>query len=77
MGAYGGTAQASIPPYDWALLADSNNDGLVNFTDLRYVTENWLSALPDSMGNFNRDGIIDFADFALLADEWLKETSWH
>jgi hypothetical protein len=26
MGAYGGTAQASIPPYDWALLADSNND---------------------------------------------------
>ncbi|MHC4361042.1 MAG: right-handed parallel beta-helix repeat-containing protein, partial [Planctomycetota bacterium] len=29
MGAYGGTAEASIPPYDWTLLADLTNDGIV------------------------------------------------
>ncbi|MHC4115847.1 MAG: right-handed parallel beta-helix repeat-containing protein [Planctomycetota bacterium] len=50
MGAYGGTAEASIPPYDWTLLADLTNDGIVNLNrdgvinmpDLALLVEDWL-----------------------------------
>ena len=33
MGAYGGTAQASMPPHAWALLADLTNNGTVDLVD--------------------------------------------
>ena len=34
MGVYGGTAEASMPPYGWALLADLTNDGIVNLSGI-------------------------------------------
>jgi hypothetical protein len=66
-----------VPPHNWALLADINNDGTVNYFDLSYLTDAWLVIENEQLTDFNRDGIVNFADFALLADEWLKETSWH
>jgi hypothetical protein len=77
IGAYGGTNQASIPPYDWSLCADADNDGTVNFVDLDRITSNWLVSGSELTEDLNRDGIVNLADFALLANEWLKETSWH
>jgi len=77
MGAYGGTSEASIPPYDWVLLGDLTNDGLVGFDDYAFQTTDWLRSVPYQPGDLNRDGIVDLEDLFLLADDWLKQTVWH
>jgi len=80
MGAYGGTAQASIPPHGWAILSDLTNDGIVDFSDLENWTEDWLNnslPLTNKPGDLDRNKIVDFFDFALFAQDWLKQTSWH
>ena len=77
MGAYGGTAEASIPPYDWAFLADLNNDGTVNLKDYSYQSADWLESDDCQPGDLNRDGVIDMNDIALLVEDWLKYTSWY
>ncbi len=76
MGAYGGTAQASMPPYDWALLADLTNDGTVNFEDFAGQATDWLETENKQPGDLNRDGTVDINDVALFVDDWLKQTSW-
>jgi len=80
MGAYGGTPQASMAPYNWALLGDLNNDGKVAFEDLDEQVEDWnwlrmrnLSLRP---GDLNRDGIVNMVDFTALAKDWMQETDW-
>ncbi len=77
MGAFGGTAEASIPPYDWALLGDLTNDGIVDLKDYAYQAADWLSSADSQPGDLNRDGLIDIDDLALLVDDWLAQTSWH
>jgi hypothetical protein len=76
MGAYGGTAQASMPPYNWSLLADLTNDGKVNFIDLSHLTENWLCDNNEIPGDLNREGVVNMFDFAFFAKDWLKRTSF-
>lgn len=76
MGAYGGTAEASIPPYDWVLLGDLTNDGTVDYEDLAGQTEDWLTSDNEQPGDLNRDGIVNMTDFALLARDWLQMTDW-
>jgi hypothetical protein len=76
MGAYGGTNQASMPPHDWALSADLNNDGTVNFVDFAYQTQDWLTTAPEQPGDVNRDRVLNMMDLALLAEGWLKMTVW-
>jgi len=77
MGAYGGTAQASMPPYDWALLADLTNDGIVNFEDFAHQADDWRQNQPEQPGDLDRNGLIDFADLRLLGEDWLKQTTWY
>ena len=77
MGAYGGTAQASMPPYGWALLGDMSNDGTVDYEDLAGQLEDWLTTASQQPGDLNRDGTVNMADFALLAQDWLAKTSWY
>ena len=77
MGAYGRTEQASMGPYDWALLADMNNDGTIDFTDLGFWTQDWLNNSFDSPGDLDRNTFVDFADYALLVDLWNRQTIWH
>ncbi|MBN1393309.1 MAG: hypothetical protein JW947_10990, partial [Sedimentisphaerales bacterium] len=77
MGVYGGTAEASIPPYDWVLLADLTNDGLVSLTDYAYQAADWLNSADNQPGDLNRDGLIDTNDLALLTEDWLAQTSWY
>ncbi len=76
MGAYGGTAEASMPPYDWALLGDLSNDGTVDYVDLAGQMEDWLTSANEQPGDLNRDGVVNMTDFALLAKDWLKQTTW-
>ena len=77
MGAYGGTIEASMAPYDWALLADLTNDGTGDWKDFAHTASNWLTTAEERAGDLNRDGVVDLADLALLADDWLKQTTWH
>ncbi|MHC4574429.1 MAG: choice-of-anchor Q domain-containing protein [Planctomycetota bacterium] len=76
MGAYGGTGQASMPPHGWALLADLNNDGIVNWPDLGRQLEDWLSTASERPGDLNRNGFIDWVDYSMLADEWMQVADW-
>jgi parallel beta-helix repeat protein/predicted outer membrane repeat protein len=76
MGAYGGTAQAGIPPYDWALLADLNNDGAVDWLDFVCTGSDWLKTAPHQPCDLNRNGDVNPADLDLFADDWLKTTIW-
>jgi hypothetical protein len=77
MGAFGGTAEASIPPYDWALLSDATNDGISDLDDLDVLSSLWMNTGDQLYADFNRDEIVDLFDFALLAQDWLAQTSWH
>ena len=77
MGAYGDTEQAGMPPYNWALLADLTNDGIVDFVDLAHQAKDWLNSGDCQPGDFNRDSLIDISDLALLVEDWLKQTSWY
>ena len=76
MGAYGGTAQASMAPYNWALLGDLSNDGTVAHEDLIGQAEGWLTSASLHPGDLNRDGIVNMADFAAFARDWLQQTDW-
>lgn len=91
-GAYGGTNQASIPPYDWAILSDINNDGVMNLEDFAYFANRssfylqpglrwWDSGWHDystifTPADLDRNRIVDLYDLTLLADDWLKTSSW-
>jgi len=90
MGAYGGTNQASMAPrylpvvgapersgvFDWALLADLNNDRSVNYVDLAGQAEYWLKNASEQPGDLNRDGLVDMRDFAALAVNWRQVAGW-
>jgi len=77
MGAYGGTAEASMPPYDWAILGDLTNDGLVNLEDFAFQAADWLNSADQQPGDLNRDSLIGISDLVLLVEDWLKQTTWH
>jgi len=71
MGAYGGTAQASMSLSEAGNIADLNNDDVVNYVDMRLFAEKWLwerVLLPEDL---DRGGAVDFADFAIFAENWL------
>lgn len=78
MGTYGGTAEASMPPHNWAVLADFTNDGIVDFFDLKNWAENWLKSSPPlaRVSDLDRNGIVDFFDFVLFAQDWSAQTTW-
>ncbi|MHC4184374.1 MAG: right-handed parallel beta-helix repeat-containing protein [Planctomycetota bacterium] len=77
MGAHGGTQEASMPPYGWALLPDLTNDGLVDSADLAHWVQYWLSNGGEWPADLDRNGTVDMLDFALFAQDWFLETSWH
>ncbi len=77
MGAYGGTNEASLPPHNWAILADITNDGIVDYNDLAVFSQLWLKTGTNNPADFDRNMAVNFADFAALANDWLRQTSWH
>ena len=76
IGAYGGTTEASMPPYDWALLGDLTNDGTVGYEDLAGQIEDWLTSANEQPGDLNRDGLVNMEDFSRLAENWQQVTDW-
>ena len=73
MGAYGGTTEASMSLSNVGNKADFNNDGMVGFTDLKSLIDNWLRDQILLSADIDRDGIVNFTDFATFAGDWL----WH
>ncbi len=76
MGAYGGTAEASMAPHGWALLADLNNDGITNRLDLKALVEDWLRSESGLPADLSRDGLVNGIDFSLMAGEWEQTANW-
>ncbi len=76
MGAYGGTAEASMAPPGRALLADLDNNGIVNSVDFAAQARDWQIRRHEQPGDLNRNGIIDITDLGPIAQEWLEQPSW-
>jgi len=76
MGAYGGTAEASMQPYGWALTGDINNDGTANLQDFAIQASLWSQTDEQLPADLDRNGTVGITDLAKLASDWLKETTW-
>lgn len=74
-GAYGGTAEASMQPYDWLLLADLTNDGTVNFEGFASQANDWFESVSKQPGVLHHNGMVDIADLTLLKEDWLEQNS--
>ncbi len=72
MGAYGGTSQASMGPVGWPMLADLNNDRVVDFADVGIWTGYWLDAGDELPGDLNRDGVVDWLDYCLVGRDFSR-----
>jgi uncharacterized protein (DUF2141 family) len=70
MGAFGGTAQASKSPPDWALLSDMTNDRTNNFADLKVLVDYWLTAGQCLPPDLDRSGFVDPADYSIFANQF-------
>jgi predicted outer membrane repeat protein len=70
MGAYGGTAQASMSRSTVGNVADFDNNDLVDAQDLSMLAEMWLAKDPLLAEDIDRDGLVSFCDFAELANNW-------
>lgn len=74
MGAYGGTAQASMSPSSVGSPADLNGDGRVDFRDYSAFAGGWLNQEAPRQGDLNRDGTVAFTDLAAFTSWWLWPT---
>jgi hypothetical protein len=71
MGAYGGTAEASMSLSIVGNIADLNNDDHVDAFDFAIFAQQWLAETAPLKEDLDRNGVVDVADFAILADNWL------
>jgi hypothetical protein len=58
-------------------LADFNTDGIVDYFDIKVMTDEWLSSGSELQADFYEDDFIDFADYAVFAEQWLWTAAWH
>ncbi|MHC4624230.1 MAG: right-handed parallel beta-helix repeat-containing protein [Planctomycetota bacterium] len=72
MGAYGGTAEASKSPANWALLADLTNDRKVDFSDVGVFADYWPESGQCIPSDFDRNGTANFKDYCMLALQWAE-----
>ncbi len=75
MGAYGGTAQASMSSSTVGNIADLNNDNTVSHADVKMLAERWLHQETLVAEDLDRNGVVNLSDFCILADEWLWQGS--
>ena len=71
IGAYGGTAEASLSPSNAGSSADLDGDGRVNFRDYAAFATAWLSTAAPCREDFKRDGTVNFADLTAFSSWWL------
>ncbi|MFZ9033645.1 MAG: hypothetical protein ACO21J_06820, partial [Anaerohalosphaeraceae bacterium] len=71
MGAYGGTAQASMSASTVGNIADIDHDNTVGILDLELFSDNWLYNQHLLDTDLDLNGVVDIADFAEFANQWL------
>jgi len=72
MGAAGGTVKASLPPDEWRLLADIDNDGITNNIDFAWFAGYWLAKGSELPADLDRNGSVDISDLKLFSDDWMR-----
>ncbi len=73
MGAYGGTAQASMSLSRVGNPADLNNDDWIDYSDLELLTDKWQSDDGPLAEDLNRDGTVNFEDYSIWAASWQQQ----
>lgn len=71
MGAYGGTAEASMSLSDVGNIADLNEDDEVESQDLCLFGYDWLRDEVLLKSDLDRNGRVDLSDFSIMAFNWL------
>jgi hypothetical protein len=57
--------------------ADFTCDCVVDYRDLKIMTDEWLSTRCHRTDLYKEDpNIVNFKDFAILAEQWLEEKLW-
>jgi parallel beta-helix repeat protein len=57
--------------------ADFNTDGIVDYFDLKVMTDEWLGSGSELQSDLFDDDFIDFVDYAVFAEQWLWTAAWH
>jgi len=70
MGAYGGTAEASMSPSYIGNIADLNHDGWIDYSDFALWVNKWLYNEALLAQDLTRDGVVNFEDFAIFGNNW-------
>jgi subtilisin family serine protease len=70
MGAYGGTAQASMSLSTIGDKRDLNEDGLINWNDVLLLIDKWNSGDAPQKQDINRNGIVDANDLMFYYGNW-------
>ncbi len=73
MGAYGGTAEASMSSSTVGNIADLDNSDFVNLKDLALFSGGWRLYQNLLREDLDRNGFVDFKDAALFFESWLWE----
>jgi predicted outer membrane repeat protein len=74
LGAYGGTAQASMSPAGLGAPADLNGDIQVDLRDYGMLAGGWRSREALRREDLSRDSAVDFSDLATFTSWWLWDT---
>ncbi|MBN2020115.1 MAG: right-handed parallel beta-helix repeat-containing protein [Sedimentisphaerales bacterium] len=56
---------------------DLNSDGVVDYSELAALADEWLLTGPDLQADFNNNQTVDWFDFTLLANQWFWYAGWY
>jgi hypothetical protein len=68
---YLGTSESVVASAS-RLAGDLNDDGTVNYPDLKIFSDQWLSLPGNSSAESNGEDNINFGDYAIFANDWLQ-----
>jgi hypothetical protein len=71
VGAYGGTAEASMSLSTVGNIADLNKDNEVDLADVSAFGTAWQDDNPPRIQDLDRDGSVGLPDAAIIAENWL------
>jgi hypothetical protein len=72
IGAYGGTAEASLSGHAIGTAADLNFDNRVDIGDFAILARGWMKDAALLAADLTRDGRVGIEDLAAMAEEWMK-----
>jgi hypothetical protein len=59
-----------IPIWRFSIPGDFSGDGIVNFKDLKELSDHWLYIGTNLVQDIYRDNIINFRDFSVFSKDW-------